>query len=143
MNWGKGIVLAFILFAGFLAIMITIMMRQDIGLVSKNYYAEDLAFQDQYERKQNTERLEVKPEITIEQSQYLKIYFPSKSYVEEGEVKLFRPSSDKLDQEIQLIASADSVQVFPLRPLEHGAYRVKMKWRIEGKEYYMEKIIFI
>lgn len=143
MNWGKSIVVAFILFAGFLAVMITIMMRQDIGLVSKNYYAEDLTFQDQYERKQNTEQLEFKPEITIEQSQYLKIYFPSVSYVEEGELKLFRPSSDKLDQQIRLNASADSVQVFPLHPLEHGAYRVKMKWTMEGKGYYLEKVIFI
>ncbi|HRJ30394.1 MAG TPA: FixH family protein [Cyclobacteriaceae bacterium] len=143
MNWGKGIVVAFILFAAFLAVMITIMMKQDIGLVSKNYYAEDLAFQEQFERKQNTEQLEFKPEITIEQKQYLKVYFPSVSFVEEGEVKLFRPSSDKLDQQIRLHASADSVQVFPLQPLEHGAYRVKMKWTTEGKEYYLEKVIFI
>ena len=143
MNWGKGIVVAFVLFAGFLAVMITIMMRQDIGLVSKNYYAEDLSFQDQYERKQNTEQLEFKPKITIDQNQYLKVYFPSVSYVEEGEVKLFRPSSDKLDQQIKLNASADSVQVFPLRPLEPGTYRVKMKWTMEGKEYYLEKVIFI
>lgn len=143
MNWGKRIVVAFILFAAFLAVMITIMMKQDIGLVSKNYYAEDLAFQEQFERKQNTEQLEFKPEITIEQKQYLKVYFPSVSYVEKGEIKLFRPSSDKLDQQIQLNASADSVQIFPLQLLEPGAYRVKMKWTMEGKEYYLEKVIFI
>ncbi|MBX2963859.1 MAG: FixH family protein [Cyclobacteriaceae bacterium] len=143
MNWGKGIVVAFVLFAAFLAIMVTIMMRQDIGLVSKNYYAEDLAFQEQYERKQNTEQLAVKPEVLIEESMYLKVLFYSDKFVEGGELKIFRPSSDKLDQQIQLKASSDSVQVFTLQPLAQGTYRVKMTWTMDSKEYYIEKVIFI
>src|SRR5690606_6985131 len=125
MNWGKSIVVAFILFASFIGTMITIMMKQDIGLVTKNYYAEDLAFQNQLERKENTAQLELKPEVVIEQNQLLKVYFPSVSYVEEGEVKLVRPSSEKLDQRFSLLPSADSVQVFNLNPLAPGPYRVK------------------
>lgn len=143
MNWGKWIVVAFILFASFIGTMITIMMKQDIGLVTKNYYAEDLAFQDQLERKQNTEQLELKPEVVIEQNQLLKVYFPAVSYVEEGEVKLIRPSSEKLDQRFTLLPSADSVQVFNLNPLTPGPYRVKLFWKAEGKEFYLEKLIVI
>mgnify|MGYP001123419412 CR=1 FL=1 len=143
MNWGKWIVVAFVLFASFIGTMITIMMKQDIGLVTKNYYAEDLAFQDQLERKQNTEQLELKPEVVIEQNQLLKVYFPAVSYVEEGEVKLIRPSSEKLDQRFTLLPSADSVQVFNLNPLTPGPYRVKLFWKAEGKEFYLEKLIVI
>jgi nitrogen fixation protein FixH len=143
MNWGKGIFISFILFAAFLAVMVTIMVRQDISLVSKTYYAEDLAFQQQYERKQNTGQLAFKPEISIEQQQFLKVYFPSGGAVEAGEVKLFRPSTDKLDQHVTLKASSDSVQVFTLKPLEVGPYRVKMTWKMGGKEYYIEKVIVI
>lgn len=143
MNWGKGIVLSFMVFAGFLAVMVTIMMREDIGLVSKQYYKDDLQFQQQYERKQNTENLELKPLVSVENRTYLKIYFPSVSYVEAGEVTLFRPSSDKLDQQFKLKASADSIQVFNLKPLQPGAYRVKMEWKTEGKEFYLEKVIYI
>ena len=143
MNWGKWIIVAFILFAAFIGTMITIMMKQDIGLVTKNYYAEDLAFQNQLERKQNTEQLELKPEVTIEQRQVLKVYFPSVSFIESGEVKLVRPSSEKLDQQVKLEASADSVQVFNLSPLTPGPYRVKLLWKAEGKEFYLEKLIVI
>lgn len=143
MNWGKGIFISFILFAGFLAVMVTIMMRQDIGLVSKTYYAEDIAFQKQYERKQNTERLAKKPEIAIEQNQYLKVYFPLAERIEAGEIKLLRSSNDKLDQYFRLSASSDSVQRFSLKPLEAGPYRVKMTWRSGNKEYYLEKLIII
>lgn len=143
MNWGKWIIVAFVLFAAFIGTMITIMMKQDIGLVTKNYYAEDLAFQNQLERKQNTEQLELKPDVTIEQGQVLRVYFPSVSYIEAGEVKLVRPSSEKLDQQIKLQASADSVQLFNLNPLTPGPYRVKLLWKAEGKEFYLEKLIVI
>jgi len=141
MNWGKGIVVSFILFATFLAVMVTIMMRQDIGLVSKQYYREDLSYQEQYERKQNTENLEIKPEISLFGENYLRISFPSGARVEEGDVKLFRPSGDEYDQNFELQASSDSVQQFLLNPLERGVYRAKLTWKMEGKEYYFEKVI--
>jgi hypothetical protein len=95
------------------------------------------------ERKQNTEQLELKPEVVIEKNQLLKVYFPAVSYVEEGEVKLLRPSSEKLDQRFVLLPSADSVQVFSLDPLTPGPYRVKLQWKTEGKEFYLEKLIVI
>jgi hypothetical protein len=143
MNWGKGIVLAFVLFAVFLAVMITIMMRQDVGLVSQNYYRDDVNFQEQYDRKHNAEQLELKPVISVEQNEFLKVYFPSTSYIEGGTIKLFRPSSEKLDQNFRLTPSADSIQVFRLQHIERGTYRVKMDWKMEGKEFYIEQVIFI
>lgn len=141
MNWGKGIFISFVLFAVFMAVMVTIMMRQSIGLVSTQYYKDDLAYQEQYIRKQNTEELEQKPEITIVQNQYLKVVFPVRGNVVEGDVKLYRPSEDKLDQNFKLRASSDSIQLFQIKPLEHGAYRAKMKWKMNDKEYYLEKVI--
>jgi hypothetical protein len=143
MDWGKGIIAAFIFFALFIGVLVAVTMKEDIGLVSKTYYAEEIDYQAQLDRKNNTERLENKPEITIEQNQYLKVYFPSVSMVEGGEVKLFRPSHDNLDQRFQLRSSSDSVQVFYLEPLTKGSYRIKMKWAMEGKEYYMEKMVVI
>jgi hypothetical protein len=95
------------------------------------------------DRKNNAERLENKPEISIEENQFLKVYFPSVSMVEGGEVKLFRPSEDKLDQRFELRTSSDSVQVFSINPLKKGSYRIKMKWAMEGKEYYIEKLVVI
>lgn len=143
MNWGKGIIAAFVFFAIFIGVLVAVTMREDIGLVSKNYYAEEIEYQEQLDRKNNAERLENKPEISIEENQLLKVYFPSVSMVEGGEVKLFRPSEDKLDQRFELRASSDSVQVFSINPLKKGSYRIKLKWAMEGKEYYIEKLVVI
>ena len=141
MNWGKGIVIAFLLFATFLAVMVTIMMRQDVDLVSTQYYKDDLAFQQQYERKQNVEALEHKPEITFDRNQFLKVNFHSLKQIEEGKLTLFRPSQDKLDQNFVFKPAQDSIYIFQLSPLETGVYRAKMTWKTQGKEYYMEQIL--
>ncbi|MCK6616367.1 MAG: FixH family protein [Cyclobacteriaceae bacterium] len=143
MNWGRWIILSFVLFAGFIGVIVAISMRQDVNLVSKNYYQDELAYQQKLDRKNNTEQLSVKPEISVLDNQYLKIYFPEAKFIEQGTVQVFRPSSDKLDQQFKLQASADSVQLFQMNRLEPGAYRVKLEWTMEGTDYYLEKFIVI
>lgn len=131
------------MFAGFIGVIVAISMRQDVNLVSKNYYQDELAYQQKLDRKNNTEQLSVKPEISVLDNQYLKIYFPEAKFIEQGTVQVFRPSSDKLDQQFKLQASADSVQLFQMNRLEPGAYRVKLEWTMEGTDYYLEKFIVI
>lgn len=131
------------LFAVFIGSIVAISMRQDVNLVSRTYYQDELAYQQKLDRKNNTEQLLVKPEITFVENAYLKVYFPEARFIEQGELQLFRPSSDKLDQQFKLSASADSVQMFRVSNLRPGAYRVKMEWTMEGKEYYLEKFVVI
>jgi hypothetical protein len=142
MNWGKSIVVAFVLFAGFIAVIVTICMRQDVNLVSSQYYKDDLDYQQQLDRKNNTEALAEKPEIVLTSNQ-LQVLFPEKVSVDGGNIKVFRPSDDKLDQYFGLRASDDAIQVFPVKELSRGAYRVKMTWVVQGTEYYMEKFVVI
>ena len=142
MNWGKSIVLAFVLFAGFIAAIVTICMRQDVNLVSSQYYKDDLEYQQQLDRKNNTETLEEKPQIFLTTDQ-LKVSFPKEATVDGGNIKVFRPSDNKLDQYFGLKASDEPVQVFPLNTLTSGAYRVKMTWVVRGTEYYLEEFVVI
>jgi len=142
MNWGKWIVVAFLLFAGFMAVIVTISMKQDVNLVSSQYYQDDLDFQKQLNRKNNTASLARQPEIALTDQQ-LQIIFPEKTSIESGVIKLFRPSSGKLDQNFVLQPSAETTHVFALKPLDKGAYRIKMTWKMEDKEYYIEKFIVI
>jgi hypothetical protein len=142
MNWGKWIVVSFLLFAGLMTTIVTISMKQDVNLVSSQYYQDDLDFQQQLVRKNNTETLLVKPEIIITEKK-LQVNFPKETYVESGVIKLFRPSTDKLDQNFVLQPSKESMQVFILKTLDRGAYRVKMTWRVGDKEYYLEKFVVV
>ena len=43
MHYGKSIVVAFILFAMFIGTLVTVCIREDVNLVSPDYYEEELA----------------------------------------------------------------------------------------------------
>lgn len=142
MNWGKWIVVAFVFFALFIGVLVTVSMRQDVDLVAKDYYQQELGYQDQIDRINNTNALSQKPTIAIQNGEYLNVFFMDME-VEQGTVHLFRPSNSRMDQKFVLRSSADSVQQFKLQALEKGMYKVKLEWTMRGKEYFMEEIISI
>ena len=142
MNWGKWIIVAFVLFAGFIATLVTVCIRQDVSLVSKDYYQEELAYQDQITRLNNTNALLEKPVIR-KAGTALKVNFKDFKNIESGSLKLFRPSDPDMDKSFMLESTQEDSQSFPIRDLEAGMYRARMQWMMDGKEYFIETIINI
>ncbi len=139
MNFGKWIFVSFVLFALFIATLVTICVREDISLVSKDYYNEELAYQQQIQRINNTASLTVKPVISI-QDDSLKIILPDAIFIEQGILTLFCPSNSKMDRLFQLQKTSVS-QHFALTGLQPGMYRAKLSWTMNGKDYYQEEIV--
>jgi len=137
MNWGKWILLSFALFAIFMTVMVTVCIRQEVSLVSRNYYKEELAYQRQIDRMTNTDRLKNKPKILIHPG-VLEIQFGDAG-VEQGELKLLRPSDQRLDRHFTILPEA--VNRFDISRVPAGMYRAKVNWRMNGKEYYLEEVI--
>jgi hypothetical protein len=142
MNFGKWIVVAFVLFAGFIATLVTVCVRQDISLVSKDYYKDELVYQDQIVRIQNTRQLDRAPAIKVKEKM-LQVEFGQFSEIEKGEVKLFCPSNAHNDKHFTLRTSTEPVQLFELNTLQPGMYKAKMLWTMNGEEFYYEEIINI
>ena len=53
MNWGKSIVLAFVLFAGFVGFMAYNMATAKVDLVQANYYQTEIDYEKQISRIKN------------------------------------------------------------------------------------------
>ena len=141
MNWGKSIILAFILFAGFIAALVTVCVRQDISLVTKDYYKEELAYQQQIDRITNSANLLTKPVIVLENKKLLKISFSDFSRVDKGTLKLFRPSDPAMDKQFEIKNSTGTAQYFSVEGLQTGMYRARVQWTMDGKEFYFEEIV--
>lgn len=142
MTWGKWIVVAFVLFAGFIATLVTVCMRQDVNLVSKDYYKDELAYQDQIARIDNTNALREKPVIKRADN-FLDVDFKQFDEIENGELKLFRPSDPKMDKVFLLQSTDVKKQSFSIDGMEKGMYRARMTWQMNGKEFYLETIVNI
>lgn len=142
MNWGRWIIVSFILFAMFIGTLVVICVRQDIPLVSKQYYQEELDYQNQIERIENTKALTESPSISIVNDS-LRITYPRFSKMENGILKLFRPSDPRLDRQYDLVNSTRESQTFGIGDLQKGLYKARMLWEQDGKEFYLEKTIVI
>lgn len=142
MNFGKWIVVAFVVFAGFIATLVTVCVRQDINLVSDDYYKKELRHQEKISYIENANQLQIRPEISIEGS-VVKVSFSDFDKIEKGELMILRPSDNKLDRRFRLQSSPAPVQQFPLSEWSKGLYRASMQWTMEGKEFYIEKVIVL
>lgn len=139
MNFGNWIVVSFILFAAFMAVLVTVCMRQEVSLVSKNYYNEELKFQEQIERERNTNLLEQKPSVNVHGS-VLTLALNQSLPISEGTIKLFCPANANMDRTFSLSPESET-QSFDLKGLSTGMYRVKLHWTMDNKQFYQEEVI--
>ena len=140
MNWGKWIVVSFVLFALFIGVLVGVCLREDISLVSRNYYQEELNYQKQIDRMNNANALADKPIINVE-GRSLEIQFSQFNALEQGELKLFRPSDAHFDKLYILNSSSEMIQRFDIGSLPKGMYHARMLWTMKGKEYFIEHTI--
>ena len=143
MNWGKSIVLSFVLFAIFIGTLVTVCVRQDIALVSNDYYKQELNYQHQMETEQNTNKLTSKPEISIEANGELVIHFTELHSIENGEINLYAPGDIRRDRKFPLVKSSGNVHTISTAGLEKGKYKVVMRWSMFDNDYYYEQLIII
>ena len=101
LNWGTGIVIAFIAFIGFIMYFVINMNtndKYDHDLVTEDYYAQELIYQQEIDAEKNLQLLsqEIKGRKTNEG--WL-LEFPQEIESEkiEGTVFLYRPSNEHLD----------------------------------------------
>ena len=108
-NWGTGIVLAFVGFIAFIMYFIISMNvndKYDHDLVSEDYYGEELKYQADIDKLKNAKTLETNISY-LKTNEGLKIIFPEDiDYTEiAGKLFLYRPSNKQLDFETALSLS--------------------------------------
>lgn len=145
-NWGTGIVLAFI---GFIVFILSFVIRMntqkkyDHQLVTEAYYARELSFQEDMDREQRTHRQGMDPRIE-RTKKGINIDFPDhlKPGGISGSVSLYRPSDSKEDFEISVKLSGRRL-IIPDEKLLPGRWNVEIDWQYGENRYLTrEKIIY-
>jgi hypothetical protein len=141
MNFGKWIVVAFVAFALYIAVLVAVCVRQDLNLVSKDYYRDELKYQQKLDQINNANHLDRLPVIAIENGE-ARISFAENQHIQNGKLKIERPSSEKLDRTFSLSPN-QPIQEFNLGNWKPGLYRASVTWTMNDKEYYFEKQIIL
>lgn len=138
-NWGTGIALFYGTFVAVLLYFVIKSTKQDNSLVSDDYYAEDLKYQEHYEKLHNAASLEQDLEIrengTLGQLEFL---FPEKLGQVEGEIHFFCPSDSRVDFKVPIQANGQPVQAISFRDLKKGYWKIKVDWQAGGTRFFKE-----
>ncbi|QDK82172.1 nitrogen fixation protein FixH [Spirosoma sp. KCTC 42546] len=146
MNWGKSIVLVFIVFAGFIGTMVYLMTRERIDLVSDNYYQNEIDYQQQIDRVRNARQIQAGTSTATTMT-YLadqhQVVVVLPNVLQKGEITFYRPGDSRQDFRVPIAAKHPTQQLIPTQSLAKGNWRVQFTWSDGQREYYKEEQIFI
>jgi len=143
-NWGTGIVIAFISFIGFILNFVTTMStnkQYKHDLVTEEYYKEELQYQNEINKLKNAKTLNTNI-VYSKTNEGILIQFPKGFDIEKitGKISLYRPSNKQLDFETT-ISLSKTYLLIPDKRLVDGRWDIKIDWQYNGKNYLYKKSI--
>jgi nitrogen fixation protein FixH len=137
-NWGTGIVIAFVCFISFIMYFVISMStnsKYEHDLVVEDYYGQELQFQNDIDKQEHSKTLAT--DLTwVKTQDGIEITFPENLDIKniEGKVFLYRPSNKHLDFEI-LISLSNHNLLIPDKRLLDGRWNIKINWKYNHNSY--------
>ncbi len=143
-NWGTGIVLAFIAFISFILFFVIRMNLDDKSnhdLVTEEYYKAELTYQKDLDAQNNSK--DTNNNLIVEKTpEGLLVKFPENLEFEKvkGKVSLYRPSNKHLDFDFPISLSNSNLLV-PDKRLLDGRWDIKVFWSYKDEDFLLKKSI--
>ena len=140
-TWPLGILAFYSTFVILLIGFLIFSTFNTIDLVTEDYYAKELDYQQQINRIKNTQEYGYKLTLAHDKSlDAIIVQFPRNlNYSDiEGRIHLFRASNSNLDKSIPVRLSRSGVQIIPSKSLAYGNWRVKIFWQNKDGKFYSE-----
>jgi hypothetical protein len=142
-SWGYKIIFIYAAFVLGILTMVFLSAKENRDLVSENYYAEEIAYQKLIDQSSKTAALSAPVEL-IESANQLIIQLPKEFYgwQTKGDWTLYY-AADKARDIAGNINTANGKYTIAIPREATGQYLFKMHWKVDNKEYYFEKNIFL
>ncbi|WP_254411511.1 FixH family protein [Dyadobacter diqingensis] len=143
LNWGAGIAILYTGFVAMILVLVGMSASQKIDLVTDQYYAEELRFQDKINKTERAKKLAEPLRWEVNENgiaiHYPKI-FPAKNI--SGNVKLYCPSDNKKDL-VFSVRTEDHTQLIASSQIPDGRYYLQIDWKNGTETYWDEDLIVI
>lgn len=140
MSWGTRIALLYIGFVLMIATLIVRSTMENTDLVSKDYYDQELRFQEQIDGTEALLNSGQKPTVNTVNERIVVQLPPSISQSPEGKIVFYRPDNAKLDEVFELNTSYSE---YDRQQFAAGAYNVRLQWKSGGEDYFFETTLYL
>ena len=143
-SWSIKITVLYVGFVILILSLVSMAMRQKVDLVSKDYYEQELNYQNKIDKTNRTRSLKEPLSWEVKQSK-LTLKFPEQFNGQKisGSIYFFRPSDAAMDKTIAIPTDTSSVRNISTNQLKKGLYKMQVSWEVNKEEYYNEGIIQI
>jgi len=141
MSWSYRITALYLGFVGIIITLVVIASRQKIELESKDYYLQELKYQDKLDAIKNTNELTASITHIVNENAIV-LNLPLEQGTVTGEIYFFCPanSDNDVDVKMNFYNGQQQIQKSLLRP---GAYKMRLSWTAQNKNYFKEEVITI
>ena len=139
MSWGNKLIVVFIVFAGLMGTLVYACMQENFELVSKEYYNDELRYQDKIDGATNANK--ITPVVIGQTAEQVSIQFPKElqGMTAKGEAWFYCATNAGNDRKIPIALSEDGLFTVPKSLLVAARYQVKLYWTIGADKYYTEQ----
>lgn len=139
MNWGYKMTAVFIVFAFMISYLVYRAMNVNFELVDKEYYKNELKYQEVIDGSENANALKFSP-VLKQSGQQISITMPIDSTTKtvQGSAYFYCAYNQSKDRKFQLHPDRNGNQEFNQR-IDPGTYTVKIKWCSDGRNFYTEQ----
>jgi len=144
LNWGHKLTIVFIAFAAFIFFLIYKTTQSHFDLVSKDYYKDELAYQQVIDGTNLANKLSRGIQVQ-QQNDQISIQFPQemKQKKAEGTIFFYCSADSGKDKKINIQLSEEAVQIIPAKDILPGKYVLKINWKTDNQNYYNEQPVTI
>ena len=138
-NWGHKLTLGFLAFAGMMIYMVVQCMHTKYDLVSKEYYKDELKYQQVIDGESRANQLSSRATVTQADNNIV-VQLPNEMQQKTvtGSMLFYSADNAQKDRTLALQVNGQAVQTINSRTFLPGNYTVKIKWESNGADYYSE-----
>jgi hypothetical protein len=143
MSWGNKLLIVFIAFAALIGTLVYKAVNTRFDLVTNDYYKDELHYQDQIDGIQNANALS---DVTIFQDEStISVALPKemKGKSVEGTAWFYCKTDAQRDRKFPLHLNEEAQQLIEKNKLLKNVYTLKLQWKADNKNYYIEKIVTV
>jgi len=144
LHWGNALFLFFVAYIGALGFILYQSTQVDHSLVADDYYAQDLAYQKQYEKLTNYARSEAPLSLDYEaDKKQIFLVSPPEGKEKVGIITFYHPSRSDEDIEQRFSVKGGDRFSFSVEHLPSGRWIAQVDYSDAMRAYYFEKEIFV
>lgn len=143
MNWGYKILTVYGIFVAGILFMVFKSSQQNFDLVTEDYYAKELKFQQQIDAAGRANALSEPVKAEVKNNELL-VHFPKDFAGKkiDGEIQLYY-AADKTKDVIKNFSTSDNTATLPVPSNASGNHELHLKWNVDGISYYYEQKVFL